>query len=80
VFSDDLAATEMATVTGSVEDGYVAVLTVAVDPDDVESGGGGTPPSGEPPSGSPPSATASPSASASASAIALVGALDVVTR
>jgi protocatechuate 3,4-dioxygenase beta subunit len=70
VFSDDLAATEMATVTGSVEDGYVAVLTVAVDPDDVESGGGGTPPSGEPPSGSPPSATASPSAGESASASA----------
>jgi protocatechuate 3,4-dioxygenase beta subunit len=40
VFSDDSAATEMATVTGSVADGYVARLTIAVDPSGEETGGG----------------------------------------
>jgi protocatechuate 3,4-dioxygenase beta subunit len=32
VFGDDSAATELATVTGSVADGYVAELAVAIDP------------------------------------------------
>ena len=32
VFGDDSAVTELATVTGSVADGYVATLTIAVDP------------------------------------------------
>jgi protocatechuate 3,4-dioxygenase beta subunit len=41
VFGDDLAAREMATVTGSVSAGYVANLTITVDPSNVESGGGG---------------------------------------
>jgi protocatechuate 3,4-dioxygenase beta subunit len=68
VFGDDDAARELATVTGNVTDGYVAVLTIAVDPTAVETGGGGggpggpggpppsggTPPSGPPHSGPPP--------------------------
>ncbi|GGN60568.1 hypothetical protein GCM10010112_16970 [Actinoplanes lobatus] len=73
VFSDDLAATEMATVTGDVDAGFVAALTIAVDPDDVETGGGTPPsggPSGPPPSGAVPSGSVSPSASTSASASA----------
>jgi protocatechuate 3,4-dioxygenase beta subunit len=41
VFGDDSAATELATVTGSVTDGYVAELTIAVDPSGEETGGGG---------------------------------------
>jgi hypothetical protein len=32
VFGDDSAVTELATVTGSVADGYVAELTIAIDP------------------------------------------------
>ncbi|GAA3914631.1 intradiol ring-cleavage dioxygenase [Actinoplanes auranticolor] len=32
VFGDDSAVTELATVTGSVADGYVATLTIAIDP------------------------------------------------
>ena len=41
VFSDDSAATEMATVTGSVTEGYVAELKIAIDPSGSETGGGG---------------------------------------
>ena len=41
VFGDDLAAREMATVTGSVSAGYVASLAITVDPAKTESGGGG---------------------------------------
>jgi protocatechuate 3,4-dioxygenase beta subunit len=41
VFGDDLAAREMATVTGSVSAGYVATLPVTVNPSATESGGGG---------------------------------------
>jgi protocatechuate 3,4-dioxygenase beta subunit len=59
VFGDDSAARELATVTGSVADGYKAALTVAVDPSGTEESGG-TPPSG----GAPPSAAVSPSATA----------------
>jgi protocatechuate 3,4-dioxygenase beta subunit len=40
VFGDDLAAREMATVTGSVPAGYVASLAITVDPTKTESGGG----------------------------------------
>lgn len=57
VFGDDSAATELATVTGSVAAGYVAKLTVAVDPAGEETGGGAAPagggPGGTPPSGAP---------------------------
>ncbi|WP_433720858.1 intradiol ring-cleavage dioxygenase [Actinoplanes sp. CA-051413] len=59
VFGDDSAVTELATVTGSVADGYVAKLTIAVDPSGEETGGGGAPaggggaPGGTPPSGAP---------------------------
>jgi protocatechuate 3,4-dioxygenase beta subunit len=41
VFGDDLAAREMATVTGSVSAGYVATLAITVDPAKTETGGGG---------------------------------------
>ncbi|HEY0002926.1 MAG TPA: intradiol ring-cleavage dioxygenase [Actinoplanes sp.] len=69
VFADDLAAREMATVTGDVTSGFVATLTISVDPAGEETGGGGaggTPPSGPPPSGVPsaPAPTASTSAPA----------------
>ncbi|WP_306214757.1 dioxygenase family protein [Actinoplanes sp. RD1] len=47
VFRDDLAAREMATVTGDVASGYVATLTITVDPAGEETGGGG--PGGPPP-------------------------------
>ncbi|BCJ42059.1 hypothetical protein GCM10010168_65650 [Actinoplanes ianthinogenes] len=72
VFGDDSAARELATVTGSVEAGFVARLTAAVDPSGTEESGGGTPPSGAPPSGAPsgspsPSASAAPSTSTSTS-------------
>ena len=40
VFRDDLAAREMATVTGSVSAGYVASLAITVDPTKTVSGGG----------------------------------------
>ena len=40
VFGDDLAAREMATVTGGVSAGYVATLAITVDPAKTESGGG----------------------------------------
>ncbi|WP_433373492.1 intradiol ring-cleavage dioxygenase [Actinoplanes sp. CA-142083] len=54
VFGDDSAVTEMATVTGSVEAGYKATLTISIDPADEESGGGMAPPGGgAPPSGMP---------------------------
>ncbi|MEV4702345.1 intradiol ring-cleavage dioxygenase [Actinoplanes sp. NPDC049316] len=55
VFGDDSAARELATVTGSVDAGYRATLTIAIDPSGEETGGsapGGTPPSGGP--GGPP--------------------------
>ena len=49
VFSDDNAARELATMSGSVSAGYTAALTVTVDPTATETGGGGggggTPPS-----------------------------------
>ncbi|SNY69294.1 dioxygenase family protein [Paractinoplanes atraurantiacus] len=44
VFRDDLAAREMATVTGDVDCGYVARLTITVDPANVEEPGEGPPP------------------------------------
>ncbi len=54
VFSDDSAATELATVTGSVTAGYVAKLAIAIDPSGTEGGaGGGGAPGGTPPSGAP---------------------------
>jgi protocatechuate 3,4-dioxygenase beta subunit len=43
VFGEDSAATELATVTGSVADGYVAELTIAIDPAGEETGGGDAP-------------------------------------
>ncbi|MFI5894360.1 intradiol ring-cleavage dioxygenase [Actinoplanes sp. NPDC051513] len=64
VFGEDSAATEMATVSGSVAEGYKATLTISIDPGDKETGGGmappdggGAPPSGMPggPGGAPPS-------------------------
>ena len=70
VFGDDSAATELATVTGSVADGYKATLTAQIDPSgteegggDAPSGGGGRPPAGgggpggTPPSGAPAAAS-----------------------
>ncbi|MEV6345337.1 intradiol ring-cleavage dioxygenase [Actinoplanes sp. NPDC051851] len=67
VFGDDLAAREMATVTGDWTTGYVARLVITVDPTAVEEPGGGGPggpggPSGPPPSGPPPSESPSPTA------------------
>ena len=57
VFGEDSAATELATVTGSVADGYVAKLAIAIDPSGEETGGnapgGGGGPGGTPPSGAP---------------------------
>ncbi|GIM91730.1 intradiol ring-cleavage dioxygenase [Paractinoplanes toevensis] len=80
VFGDDSAARELATVTGTVTDGFTATLTIAVDPSGTEESGGGTPPSGSPPSGAPTasatataSATVSPSTTASTSATASAG-------
>jgi len=55
VFGDDSAATELATVTGSVSAGYKATLTIAVDPSGEESGGGEAPTGGGGPGGTPPS-------------------------
>jgi protocatechuate 3,4-dioxygenase beta subunit len=73
VFGDDSAARELATVTGTVTDGFAATLTIAVDPTGTEEGGGGTPPSGSPPSGAPTaSATATATATATASPSATV--------
>jgi protocatechuate 3,4-dioxygenase beta subunit len=68
VFGDDSAATELATVTGSVTDGYVAKLAIAVDPSGEETGGGEAPagggaPGGTPPSGAPPSGAPRPASS-----------------
>jgi protocatechuate 3,4-dioxygenase beta subunit len=40
VFGNDSAATELATVTGGVADGYRATLTIAIDPSGEETGGG----------------------------------------
>jgi hypothetical protein len=45
VLGDDLAAREMATVTGSVSAGYVASPAITVDPSKTESSGGGPRPS-----------------------------------
>jgi protocatechuate 3,4-dioxygenase beta subunit len=53
VFRDDLAAREMATVTGDVTSGYAATLTISVDPAGEETGGGGPGGPGGP-SGPPP--------------------------
>jgi protocatechuate 3,4-dioxygenase beta subunit len=53
VFSDDNAATELATVTGSATDGYKASLKIAIDPSGKETGGGAAPGGGTPPSGGP---------------------------
>jgi protocatechuate 3,4-dioxygenase beta subunit len=59
VFGEDSAATELATVTGSVKDGYQATLQISINPSGKEAGGGapgglgGAPPSGAP--GTPPS-------------------------
>ncbi len=43
VFGEDSAATELATVTGSVKDGYQATLKIAINPSGKETGGGGGP-------------------------------------
>ncbi|HST82370.1 MAG TPA: intradiol ring-cleavage dioxygenase [Kineosporiaceae bacterium] len=70
VFSDDNAAREMATVSGNTTDGYTASLTVTIDPEAAETGGG-TPPTGAPPTDVPtatPTDTATATASATASA------------
>jgi protocatechuate 3,4-dioxygenase beta subunit len=61
VFGDDLAAREMAAVTGDVSCGYTATLAITVDPSAVEAPGG---PGGPP----PPLPSPSPSASESATA------------
>ena len=55
VFGDDQAVTELATVTGSVTEGYRAALTISIDPAGQETGGGMAPggPGGAPPSGGP---------------------------
>jgi hypothetical protein len=53
VFGDDSAATELATVTGSVNEGYTATLTIAIDPSGAETGGGAPPVAGP---GGPPKA------------------------
>jgi len=55
VFGDDSGVTELATVTGSVADGYVAKLAIAIDPSGEESGGGAAPSGGGGPGGTPPS-------------------------
>ena len=54
VFGDDLAAREMATVTGDVTRGYAATLAITVDPTAVETPSGPPPP----PPGPSPSASA----------------------
>jgi protocatechuate 3,4-dioxygenase beta subunit len=52
VFGDDSAARELATVTGDATAGYMATLTIVVDPSGTEeSGGRGNPPGG---GGTPP--------------------------
>ena len=71
VFGDDLAARELATVTGDVTNGYAATLAITIDPANVETGGGpggpgGPPPSGPPPTGPAPSGSPTPSPSESA--------------
>ena len=59
VFGNDSAATELATMSGSVSAGYAATLTIAVDPSGEETGSsdgggpGGGGPGGPPPSGGP---------------------------
>jgi len=63
VFGDDSAATELATVTGSVADGYVAKLAVAIDPSGEETGGGDAPAGGGGPGGTPPSGAPRPASS-----------------
>jgi hypothetical protein len=60
VFGDDLAAREMAAVTGDVTCGYTAKLAITVDPSAVEAPGG--PPPGGPPPGPTPSASESTAA------------------
>jgi protocatechuate 3,4-dioxygenase beta subunit len=72
VFGDDLAAREMATMSGDVTAGYTARLTVTVDPTATETSGpppsGGPAPSGSAPSGPPPSGGPTGSVSPSPSA------------
>ncbi|MFI7546628.1 intradiol ring-cleavage dioxygenase [Actinoplanes sp. NPDC049599] len=63
VFGDDSAATELATVTGSVADGYVAKLTIAIDPSGEETGGGDAPAGGGGPGGAPSSGGPRPASS-----------------
>ena len=58
VFGDDSAATELATVTGSVAAGYKATLAIAIDPSAEETGGGDAPAAGG--GGTPPSGGAPP--------------------
>jgi protocatechuate 3,4-dioxygenase beta subunit len=53
VFGDDLAAREMATITGDVSCGYTARLAITVDPTAVEVPGPGGPPPPPPPSPTP---------------------------
>ena len=59
VFGDDLAAREMAAVTGDVTCGYRATLAITVDPTAVEVPGGPGGPGGPPPPSPSPSASAS---------------------
>jgi len=54
VFGDDSAATELATVSGSVAGGYQATLSISIDPSGTETGGGAAPGGGGP-GGTPPS-------------------------
>lgn len=76
VFGDDDGVLEMATVTGDVTNGFLAELTVGVDPTTAQNvsmagggggaggpGGGGTPPSGG--MGTPPSGGAAPATATS---------------
>ncbi|GAA3346505.1 intradiol ring-cleavage dioxygenase [Amorphoplanes nipponensis] len=63
VFGDDSAATELATVTGSVAAGYVARLAIAIDPSGEETGGGDAPAGGGGPGGAPPSGAPRPASS-----------------
>jgi protocatechuate 3,4-dioxygenase beta subunit len=79
VFGDDSAARELATISGDVSSGFVASLTVTVDPTATETGGG-APPGGTPPTGAPTATpTASPTATATASPTATASATATAT-
>jgi protocatechuate 3,4-dioxygenase beta subunit len=63
VFRDDSGVTELATVTGSVADGYVAKLAIAIDPSGTGTGGGAAPAGGGRRGGTPPSGAPRPASS-----------------